>query len=93
MTTDQTTPAPHDENHIIAERRAKLTALREKGQAFPNDFRREHLASDVIASYGEKNKEELDAIGAEVTIAGRMMLKRVMGGASFATVQDMSGRI
>ena len=95
MTTDQNTsaPIPQDENHIIAERRAKLTALREKGNAFPNDFRREHLASDVIASYGEKNKEELDALGAEVTIAGRMMLKRVMGGASFATVQDMSGRI
>ena len=91
--TDNTPPAPHDENHIIAERRAKLTALREKGNAFPNDFRREHLASDVIASYCEKNKEELDALGAEVTIAGRMMLKRVMGGASFATVQDMSGRI
>ena len=93
MTTDQTTPAPQDENHIIAERRAKLTALREKGQAFPNDFRREHLAGDLATTYGEKTKEELDALGAEVTIAGRMMLKRVMGGASFATVQDMSGRI
>jgi lysyl-tRNA synthetase, class II len=94
MTTENTSAAlPHDENHIIAERRAKLTALREKGNAFPNDFRREHLASDVIASYGEKTKEELDEISATVTIAGRMMLKRVMGGASFATVQDMSGRI
>ena len=87
------TPAPQDENHIIAERRAKLTALREKGNAFPNDFRREHLAGDLAATYGEKTKEELDALGAAVTIAGRMMLKRVMGGASFATVQDMSGRI
>ncbi len=94
---DNTPPAPQDENHIIAERRAKLTALREKGQAFPNDFRRENLAGDLATTYGEKTKEELDAlndgVGAEVTIAGRMMLKRVMGGASFATVQDMSGRI
>ena len=91
--TDHTSHAPHDENHIIAERRAKLTALREKGQAFPNDFRREHLAGDLATTYGEKTKEELDALDAAVTIAGRMMLKRVMGGASFATVQDMSGRI
>ena len=92
MTPDTTTP-PQDENHIIAERRAKLTALREKGQAFPNDFRRDHLAGDLAVTYGDKTKEEIDAIGADVTIAGRMMLKRVMGGASFATVQDMSGRI
>ncbi len=93
MTTDNTPAPPHDENHIIAERRAKLTALREKGQAFPNDFRREHLAADLAAAYGDKTKEELDALNVTVTIAGRMMLKRVMGGASFATVQDMSGRI
>ena len=87
------TPVPHDENHIIAERRAKLTALREKGQAFPNDFRREHLSADLVTTYGEKSKEDLETLNATVTIAGRMMLKRVMGGASFATVQDMSGRI
>ena len=93
MTNDNTPAPPHDENHIIAERRAKLTALREKGQAFPNDFRREHLAADLAAAYGDKTKEELDALNVTVTIAGRMMLKRVMGGASFATVQDMSGRI
>ena len=93
-TTETTQNAPlHDENHIIAERRAKLTALRKSGNAFPNDFRRTHLAGDLAATYGEKTKEELDALHIEVTIAGRMMLKRVMGGASFATVQDMSGRI
>ncbi|MEO7253302.1 MAG: OB-fold nucleic acid binding domain-containing protein, partial [Casimicrobium sp.] len=90
---DTHSASPQEENHIIAERRAKLTALREKGQAFPNDFRREHLAADLVATYGEKTKEELEALNATVTIAGRMMLKRVMGGASFATVQDMSGRI
>ena len=96
--TDNTPPLLQDENHIIAERRAKLTALRADahksgGQAFPNDFRREHLAADLAAAYGHKTKEELDALNVTVTIAGRMMLKRVMGGASFATVQDMSGRI
>ena len=93
MTTDHTTPAPQDENHIIAERRAKLTALRETGQAFPNDFRRDSLAGDLAAKYGDKTKEELDALNVSVKVAGRMMLKRVMGKASFATVQDMSGRI
>ena len=93
MTTDHTTPAPQDENHIIAERRAKLTALREAGQAFPNDFRRDSLAGDLAAKYGDKTKEELDALNVSVKVAGRMMLKRVMGKASFATVQDMSGRI
>jgi lysyl-tRNA synthetase, class II len=84
---------PQDENHIITERRAKLTALRGKGQAFPNDFRRKDLAGDWAAKYGEKTKEELEALDVEVTVAGRMLLKRVMGGASFATIQDMSGRI
>jgi lysyl-tRNA synthetase, class II len=84
---------PQDENHIIAERRAKLTALRTKGNAFPNDFRRKDLAGDLAAKYGAKTKEELEALDVEVTVAGRMLLKRVMGGASFATIQDMSGRI
>jgi lysyl-tRNA synthetase, class II len=84
---------PQDENHIIAERRAKLTALRNKGNAFPNDFRRKDLAGDLAAKYGAKTKEELEALDVEATVAGRMLLKRVMGGASFATIQDMSGRI
>ena len=66
MSTD-TTPLPQDENHIIAERRAKLTALREKGQAFPNDFRRDHLAGDLAATYADKTKEELDALNGGAT--------------------------
>ncbi|HSC81143.1 MAG TPA: lysine--tRNA ligase [Chitinolyticbacter sp.] len=84
---------PQDENQIMAERRAKLASLRETGPAFPNDFKREHIAADLHAKYGEKEKEELDALAVEVTVAGRMMLKRIMGKASFATVQDGSGRI
>ena len=95
MTTPANTPAaePQDENKIIAERRAKLTALRALGVAFPNDFQREHLAADLHTSYGDLSNEELDATPIKVSIAGRMMLKRVMGKASFASLQDMSGRM
>ena len=95
--TDPTTPSPAiDENHVIAERRQKLAAIREKtgGHAFPNDFRPENNALDLHVSYGNFNKEELEANQPpKVTVAGRIMLKRVMGKASFATIQDASGRI
>jgi lysyl-tRNA synthetase class 2 len=85
---------PQDENQIIAERRAKLARLREQGQAFPNDFRREHLAADLHAAHGAKTREQLESEKpAPVVVAGRMLLKRVMGKASFATLQDMSGQI
>ena len=92
MTTEQNA-TPQDSNQIIAERRAKLKAIREQGVAFPNDFERRDLAADLHAQYGDKSNEELEAAQVEVAVAGRMMLKRVMGKASFATVQDMSGRI
>ncbi len=85
--------APQDENPIIAERRAKLARLRERGPAFPNDFARTHHAGDLQARYGGADREALAAEGVQVALAGRMMLKRVMGRASFATVQDASGRI
>ncbi len=86
-------PAPQDENHIIAERREKLKAWRESGKAYPNDFRRENLAARLDELYGEKTKEELEATPIAVSVAGRVMLKRVMGKASFLTIQDLSGRI
>ncbi len=82
-----------DENKLIAERRAKLQTIRDEGIAFPNDFRRDVVAGELHAEYGEKSKEELEELNLRVRIAGRMMLKRVMGKASFATIQDMSGRI
>ncbi|MBE9609480.1 lysine--tRNA ligase [Chitinilyticum piscinae] len=82
-----------DENQIIAERRAKLANIRANGVAFPNDFKREHLSADLHAKYGEVEKEELEGQAVSVAVAGRMMLKRVMGKASFATVQDGAGRI
>jgi len=88
-----TPPAPADENQIIAERRAKLAVLRATGPAFPNDFQRQDLAADLIARHGETGKDALEANPVSVQLAGRMMLKRVMGKASFATLQDMSGRI
>src|SRR5450830_1035291 len=82
---------PVDENTIIAERRSKLNAIREQGVAFPNDFRPEHKAAELHAQYGELDNEALEANPVKVSIAGRMMLKRVMGKASFATLQDSSG--
>jgi len=89
--TDET--PGHDTNQIIEERRAKLAALRELGNPYPNDFRRDHLAADLHQAYDEKSNEELEASSISVVVAGRMMLKRVMGKASFATLQDMSGQI
>ena len=92
MTTEPSIPQ-QDENQIITERRAKLAALRQKSVAFPNDFERKNLAGDIHAAYGELSHDELEAAHISVAVAGRMMLKRVMGKASFATVNDMSGRI
>lgn len=86
-------PPLQDENHVIAERREKLKAIREKGVAFPNDFKPEHFAAPLHAQFGEQENETLDPQAVMVKVAGRMMLKRVMGKASFATVQDKTGRI
>ncbi len=82
-----------DENSLIAQRRAKLDALRENGNTFPNDFRRNVVAGELHAEYGEKENDALEAEPIRVKVAGRLMAKRVMGKASFAQLQDMSGRI
>src|SRR5438105_285221 len=82
-----------DDNQIMAERRTKLAQLRAHGNAFPNDFRRDAFAGDLHASYDLQPNEELEPAHIEVAVAGRMMLKRVMGKASFATIQDMTGRM
>jgi lysyl-tRNA synthetase class 2 len=84
---------PQDTNQIIEERRAKLASLRETGIAFPNDFRRNHLASDLHKEYSDQSNDTLEKDPISVEVAGRMILKRVMGKASFATIQDMSGHI
>ncbi|MFN3984164.1 MAG: lysine--tRNA ligase [Rhodocyclaceae bacterium] len=85
--------APQDENHLIAERRDKLAEWRKAGGAFPNNFQRENTAGKLDELYGEKAADELAATPVEVKVAGRIMLKRVMGKASFVTIQDLSGRI
>lgn len=82
-----------DENKLIAQRREKLAQIRERGIAFPNDFRRNVVAGELHAEYGEKAAEELESLGVRVKVAGRLMSRRIMGKASFAHVQDMSGRI
>ena len=82
-----------DENQIIALRREKLNAIRQQGIAFPNHFQRDSLAGDLHAQYDALSKEALDPQAIPVKIAGRMMLKRAMGKASFATIQDVSGQI
>jgi lysyl-tRNA synthetase class 2 len=90
--------APADENQLIAERREKLKALREaqkqgKGVAFPNDFKPTDQAAQLHASHGGTDPDVLAAQGTTARVAGRMMLKRVMGKASFATLQDATERI
>jgi lysyl-tRNA synthetase class 2 len=88
------TAAPaEDENQIVAERRGKLHALRKRGNAYPNDFQRTALAGELHERHGAKSHDELDQQSVDAAVAGRMLLKRVMGKASFATLQDMSGRI
>jgi lysyl-tRNA synthetase class 2 len=82
-----------DENQIIAERRGKLHALRARGNAYPNDFTRDAFARELHDGYDAHTHDQLDQVGMNVAVAGRMLLKRVMGKASFATLQDMSGRI
>jgi lysyl-tRNA synthetase class 2 len=93
--TGNAAPVPQDENQLIIERREKLKALRKnqadgKGVAFPNDVKPTHRAGALFTRYDGKTKEELDELALKVHVAGRMMLKRVMGKASFATIQDAS---
>ena len=99
--SEHPTPAsaapPSDDNQLISERREKLKALREaqrqgKGIAFPNDFKPGHRAAALLAHHGAKTPEQLDEHVTQASVAGRMMLKRVMGKASFATIQDATGR-
>ena len=83
----------NNENELIKERRRKLSLLREDGNAFPNHFRRKNLAYDLHSEYDASDKESLESAQIEVTVAGRMMIKRVMGKASFIKIQDVSGLI
>ena len=82
-----------EENRLVEERREKLGALRAQGPAYPNDFRRMQHLGDLAAQHGQSDKAALERQAASVSVAGRMMLKRVMGKASFATLQDGTGRL
>jgi len=93
MAEQQPNQVSLDENQIIAERRAKLAELRKLGNAFPNDYGRKDLAAELHAAHDAKSNEELESKEVSVAIAGRMLFKRVMGKASFASIQDMSGRM
>ena len=84
---------PNDENHVIAERRAKLKQLREKGNAYPNSFARGHIAADLHEQYEAHERDTLDLHPVLVQVAGRLMLRRTMGKLSFGNLQDMSGNI
>jgi lysyl-tRNA synthetase class 2 len=86
-------PPVADDNQLIAERREKLAAIRARGIAFPNDFKPRHAAADLHHKYAQLPNEELEPQAVKVVVAGRMMLKRVMGKACFATLQDGSGRL
>lgn len=81
------------EGDLLAHRRRKLATLRERGEAYPNTFRRRHLAAELVAAHGADSKERLAKLGATAAVAGRVMLRRVMGRASFVTLADPSGRI
>ena len=90
--------APQDENQLIAERREKLKAIRQRqtageGPAFPNDFKPADRAADLFAAHAGQTPEGLLEQASIGKVAGRMMLKRVMGKASFSTLQDSTGRI
>ena len=82
-----------DENKLIAERRRKLRVLREQGVAYPNDFRRDVLAAQLLSIYADRDAAWFEANPVRVRVGGRMMFKRVMGKASFAKIADRSGQI
>ncbi|MCH9770724.1 MAG: lysine--tRNA ligase [Gammaproteobacteria bacterium] len=88
-----TVDAAKETNEQVAERKAKLAELRQQGNAYPNDFKRDALSADLHAEYESKDAAALEANPVQVKIAGRMLTRRVMGKASFAHIQDMSGKM
>ncbi len=82
-----------DLNNELKTRREKLALRCAQGVPFPNDFRRDHTSDQLHADFDGKENEELEALNIEVSVAGRMMTRRIMGKASFVTLQDVGGRI
>ncbi|MGH8493952.1 MAG: lysine--tRNA ligase [Moraxellaceae bacterium] len=94
MSEEQSSEIQVDVNKLIAERKQKLSDIRASQKvAFPNDFKRDAVAADLVKQFGALENEALEADKKHFAIAGRILLKRVMGKASFTTIQDMSGRI
>jgi lysyl-tRNA synthetase class 2 len=90
--TDSNSPPP-DENRLIAERREKLRAMREKGIAFPNDFAPDAFLGDLQKEFDGHDAAAIENANRRVKVAGRVMLKRGQGKVSFIQIQDVSGRI
>ena len=82
-----------DENNLFEVRKEKLKKLREQGRDYPNSFRRNELAKELIKEYSDLSKDDLENTSISVKVAGRIMLRRLMGKASFTTIQDMSAQI
>ena len=82
-----------DENNLFEVRKEKLKKLREQGKDYPNSFRRNELAKELIKEYSDLSKDDLENTSISVKVAGRIMLRRLMGKASFTTIQDMSAQI
>lgn len=82
-----------DENNLFEVRKEKLKKLREQGKDYPNSFRRNELAKELIKEYSDLSKDDLENKSISVKVAGRIMLRRLMGKASFTTIQDMSAQI
>ena len=82
----------HEENRLIAQRREKLSEHRKEGNPYPNDFRRDAHAAELVGLYGGHDNDWLEKEQVRVRIGGRMMAKRIMGKASFAQLQDSTGR-
>tara|TARA_B100001057_G_scaffold69708_1_gene63503 strand:+ start:73 stop:1524 length:1452 start_codon:yes stop_codon:yes gene_type:complete len=82
-----------DENNLFEVRKEKLKKLREQGKDYPNSFRRNELAKELIKEYSDLSKDDLEKKSISVKVAGRIMLRRLMGKASFTSIQDMSAQI
>ncbi len=82
-----------DENNLFEVRKEKLKKLREQRKDYPNSFRRNELAKELIKEYSDLSKDDLENTSISVKVAGRIMLRRLMGKASFTTIQDMSAQI
>ncbi|MFC3193969.1 lysine--tRNA ligase [Marinicella sediminis] len=82
-----------EDNKLIAERRSKLDAIRTQRNAYPNQYRRSHLAADLHDKFDAMDKETLDPQNIEVAVMGRMMSQRLFGKGGFAVLSDVSGAI